>query len=124
MRACACVCVRYVQLAGQSSSSTLQIKTEELSRQYKEQLNSMRHEKDQEIQRLRVSSATMVCSQGSGDGRTAQRDMQGWRCVKFHCQHSCQTGCILRFTVASDDIPAKRGLSAVPASVFSICPCE
>lgn len=51
-----------MQLAGQSSSATLQIKTEELSRQYKEQLNTMRQEKDLEIQRLRVSSATTVAS--------------------------------------------------------------
>lgn len=42
------------QLAGQGSSSTLHIKTEELSRQYREQLEAMRREKDQEIQRLRV----------------------------------------------------------------------
>lgn len=42
------------QLAGQGSSASLQIKTEELSRQYKEQLSAMRQEKDQEIQRLRV----------------------------------------------------------------------
>lgn len=42
------------QLAGQSSSSTLQIKTEELSRQYRDQLAAMREEKDREIQRLRV----------------------------------------------------------------------
>lgn len=49
-----CLFVLCVQLAGQSSSSTLQIKTEELSRQYKDQLSAMRQEKDQEIQRLRV----------------------------------------------------------------------
>lgn len=42
------------QLAGQGSSASLQIKTEELSRQYREQLSAMRQEKDQEIQRLRV----------------------------------------------------------------------
>ncbi|XP_035804613.1 protein POF1B [Amphiprion ocellaris] len=41
------------KLAGQASSSTLQVKTEELSRQYNEQLSAMRQEKDQEIQRLR-----------------------------------------------------------------------
>lgn len=41
------------KLAGQASSSTLQVKTEELSRQYNDQLNAMRQEKDQEIQRLR-----------------------------------------------------------------------
>lgn len=43
-----------LQLAGQASSSTLHIKTEELSRQYKEQLDTMKQEKDEEIQRLRV----------------------------------------------------------------------
>uniref|UniRef100_UPI0037E93C49 protein POF1B n=1 Tax=Semicossyphus pulcher TaxID=241346 RepID=UPI0037E93C49 len=42
------------KLAGQASSSTLHIKTEELSRQYNDQLDSMRKEKDQEIQRLRT----------------------------------------------------------------------
>ncbi|KAJ4921452.1 hypothetical protein JOQ06_022484, partial [Pogonophryne albipinna] len=41
------------KLAGQASSSTLHVKTEELSRQYKDQLSAMRDEKDQEIQRLR-----------------------------------------------------------------------
>ncbi|XP_037543692.1 protein POF1B isoform X2 [Nematolebias whitei] len=41
------------KLSGQASSATLQIKTEELSRQYNDQLSSMRQEKDQEIQRLR-----------------------------------------------------------------------
>lgn len=41
------------KLAGQGSSTTLHIKTEELSRQYKDQLSSLRQEKDQEIQRLR-----------------------------------------------------------------------
>ncbi|XP_029029029.1 protein POF1B [Betta splendens] len=41
------------KLAGQASSSTLHIKTEELSRQYKDQLDSMKQEKDEEIQRLR-----------------------------------------------------------------------
>ncbi|XP_034539017.1 protein POF1B isoform X2 [Notolabrus celidotus] len=42
------------KLAGQGSSSSLQIKTEELSRQYRDQLDSMRQEKDKEIQRLRT----------------------------------------------------------------------
>ncbi|KAM9728961.1 protein POF1B isoform 1-T1 [Menidia menidia] len=41
------------KLSGQSSSTTLHIKTEELSRQYNEQLSAMQQEKDQEIQRLR-----------------------------------------------------------------------
>lgn len=39
---------------GQGSSSTLHIKTEELSRQYNEQLNIIQQEKDKEIQKLRV----------------------------------------------------------------------
>lgn len=42
------------QVAGQASSTTLHIKTEELSRQYNEQLSAMRAEKDKEIERLRV----------------------------------------------------------------------
>ncbi|XP_035035001.1 protein POF1B [Hippoglossus stenolepis] len=42
------------KLAGQGSSTTLHIKTEELSRQYKEQLSTMRQEKDTEITRLRT----------------------------------------------------------------------
>uniref|UniRef100_A0A672YQ68 POF1B actin binding protein n=2 Tax=Sphaeramia orbicularis TaxID=375764 RepID=A0A672YQ68_9TELE len=42
------------KLAGQSSNATLQIKTEELSRQYNEQLSTMRQEKDLEIQNLRA----------------------------------------------------------------------
>ncbi|XP_031729997.1 protein POF1B [Anarrhichthys ocellatus] len=41
------------KLAGQGSSTTLHLKTEELSRQYKDQLSTMKNEKDQEIQRLR-----------------------------------------------------------------------
>ncbi|XP_019728622.1 protein POF1B-like isoform X1 [Hippocampus comes] len=39
---------------GQSNSSTLHIKTEELSRQFNEQLSIMKQEKEQEIQRLRT----------------------------------------------------------------------
>ncbi|XP_037125906.1 protein POF1B [Syngnathus acus] len=39
---------------GQSNSSTLHIKTEELSRQFNEQLGTMKQEKDQEILRLRT----------------------------------------------------------------------
>uniref|UniRef100_A0A1A8KIE3 Premature ovarian failure, 1B n=2 Tax=Nothobranchius TaxID=28779 RepID=A0A1A8KIE3_NOTKU len=45
------------KLEGQSSNATLQIKTEELSRQYSDQLSAMRNEKDQEIQRLRSQIA-------------------------------------------------------------------
>ncbi|XP_036975746.1 protein POF1B isoform X3 [Acanthopagrus latus] len=47
------------KLAGQANSSSLQIKTEELSRQYQDQLSSMRKEKDLEIQRLRTQITTM-----------------------------------------------------------------
>ncbi|XP_010735684.3 protein POF1B isoform X2 [Larimichthys crocea] len=50
------------KLAGQASSTTLHIKTEELSRQYKDQLKAMREEKDQEIQRLR-SQITKIQTQ-------------------------------------------------------------
>ncbi|CAF95798.1 unnamed protein product, partial [Tetraodon nigroviridis] len=50
---------RQLQLAGQSSSSTLQIKTDELSRQYRDQLAAMREEKDREIQRLRTQVTTI-----------------------------------------------------------------
>eukprot|EP00064_Thunnus_orientalis_P015692 superscaffoldBa00002959_g15749 len=39
--------------SGQASSSALHIKTEELSRQYNDQLSTMRQEKDREIERLR-----------------------------------------------------------------------
>ncbi|XP_058483670.1 protein POF1B [Solea solea] len=42
------------KLAGQGNSTTLHLKTEELSRQYSDQLKSIREEKDQEIQRLRT----------------------------------------------------------------------
>lgn len=48
-----------LQLSGQASGATLQIKTEELSRQYNDQLSAMRQEKDQEIQRLRVRGAEL-----------------------------------------------------------------
>uniref|UniRef100_A0A3B3ZWU5 POF1B helix-loop-helix domain-containing protein n=1 Tax=Periophthalmus magnuspinnatus TaxID=409849 RepID=A0A3B3ZWU5_9GOBI len=47
------------KMAGQANSSTLQIKTEELSRQYHEDLNSMREEKDREIEKLKSQMARM-----------------------------------------------------------------
>ncbi|XP_063059023.1 protein POF1B isoform X2 [Engraulis encrasicolus] len=45
---------RQLQLAGQCSSSTLQAKTEELSRQYNQMLSSLREEKDKELQSMRT----------------------------------------------------------------------
>uniref|UniRef100_A0A3B4U108 POF1B actin binding protein n=1 Tax=Seriola dumerili TaxID=41447 RepID=A0A3B4U108_SERDU len=63
------------KLAGQSSSSTLHIKTEELSRQYKEQLSSIRQEKDQEIQRLRTQ-ITRVQTEVTGDRSSSEKSLQ------------------------------------------------
>ncbi|KAI3374015.1 hypothetical protein L3Q82_022571 [Scortum barcoo] len=63
------------KLAGQGSSSTLHIRTEELSRQYKEQLDSMRQEKDQEIQRLRTQITriqTEVTTEKSSSDKSLQ----------------------------------------------------
>uniref|UniRef100_A0A672RW14 POF1B helix-loop-helix domain-containing protein n=1 Tax=Sinocyclocheilus grahami TaxID=75366 RepID=A0A672RW14_SINGR len=42
------------QLAGQCSSSTVQIKTQELSREYEQMLNDLREEKDRELKNLRT----------------------------------------------------------------------
>ncbi|TWW75224.1 Protein POF1B [Takifugu flavidus] len=67
------VCVE--QLAGQSSSSTLQIKTEELSRQYRDQLSTMREEKDREIQRLRTQITT-IQTDTSSTKSSAERSLQ------------------------------------------------
>ncbi|KAK2881903.1 hypothetical protein Q8A73_022413 [Channa argus] len=47
------------KLAGQDSSTTFHIKTEELSRQYTDQLSSLRREKDEELKRLRSQVARM-----------------------------------------------------------------
>ncbi|KAL2094177.1 hypothetical protein ACEWY4_008896 [Coilia grayii] len=47
------------KLAGQCSSSSLQAKTEELSRQYKQMLSSLREEKDKELQSLRTQLIKM-----------------------------------------------------------------
>ncbi|XP_020796763.2 protein POF1B [Boleophthalmus pectinirostris] len=69
------------KLAGQASSSSLQIKTEELSRQYREDLNSMKEEKDREIEKLksqisrlqtRVTSSTTTTTQSSSAGRSLE----------------------------------------------------
>ncbi|XP_069002044.1 protein POF1B isoform X3 [Embiotoca jacksoni] len=63
------------KLSGQGSSTTLHIKTEELSRQYKDQLSAMRQEKDQEIQRLRTqitSISTEVTTKNSSSEKSLQ----------------------------------------------------
>ncbi|XP_038563530.1 protein POF1B isoform X1 [Micropterus salmoides] len=64
------------KLAGQGSSSTLHIKTEELSRQYKEQLNSMREQKDQEIQRLRSQITTIQTEVSSSSKSSSDKSLQ------------------------------------------------
>ncbi|KAM3600987.1 uncharacterized protein V6R79_005621 [Siganus canaliculatus] len=63
------------KLAGQSSSSTLQIRTEELSRQYQDQLQSMREEKDREIQRLRTQITT-IQTQVTTTSSSAEQSLQ------------------------------------------------
>ncbi|XP_049447844.1 protein POF1B isoform X1 [Epinephelus fuscoguttatus] len=65
------------KLAGQSSSTTLHIKTEELSRQYKDQLSSMKQEKDAEIQRLKnqitkITTTTTTTSEKSSSEKSLQ----------------------------------------------------
>uniref|UniRef100_A0A8D3CJ95 POF1B actin binding protein n=1 Tax=Scophthalmus maximus TaxID=52904 RepID=A0A8D3CJ95_SCOMX len=64
-----------VQLSGQASSTTLHIKTEELSRQYKDQLSSIRQEKDQEIQRLRTQ-ITRIQTEVSSEKSSSDRSLQ------------------------------------------------
>ncbi|XP_042354953.1 protein POF1B isoform X2 [Plectropomus leopardus] len=63
------------KLAGQGSSSTLHIKTEELSRQYRDQLNSMREEKDREITRLR-SQITKIQTEVTTDRSSSEKSLQ------------------------------------------------
>ncbi|XP_071361901.1 protein POF1B [Trachinotus anak] len=63
------------KLAGQGSSSTLHIKTEELSRQYNEQLSSIRQEKDLEIQRLRTQ-ITRIQTEVSSDKSSSEKSLQ------------------------------------------------
>nr|XP_046266353.1 protein POF1B isoform X2 [Scatophagus argus] len=63
------------KLVGQGSSTTLQIKTEELSRQYKDQLSTMRQEKDQEIQRLQSQIAT-IQTQVSSTNSSTEKSLQ------------------------------------------------
>ncbi|XP_029556452.1 protein POF1B isoform X3 [Salmo trutta] len=58
------------KLAGQYSSSTIQMNTEELSRQYSEQLAALRQEKDKELQSLRTQLmriTTEYTTERSGD---------------------------------------------------------
>ncbi|XP_074529097.1 protein POF1B isoform X3 [Halichoeres trimaculatus] len=64
------------KLAGQSSSSTLQIKTEELSRQYKDQLEAMRREKDQEIQRLRTQVTRIQTEITTTEKSSSEKSLQ------------------------------------------------
>ncbi|XP_029925383.1 protein POF1B isoform X2 [Myripristis murdjan] len=63
------------KLAGQASSSTLQVKTEELSRQYNEQLNSMREEKDRELQSLR-SQLTKIQTTVTTERSSTEKSLQ------------------------------------------------
>ncbi|XP_040006944.1 protein POF1B-like [Xiphias gladius] len=63
------------KLAGQGSSSTLHIKTEELSRQYNEQLSAIRQEKDHEIQRLR-SQMTLIQTEVSSEKSSSEKSLQ------------------------------------------------
>ncbi|XP_040908396.1 protein POF1B isoform X2 [Toxotes jaculatrix] len=63
------------KLAGQGSNSTLHIKTEELSRQYNEQLSTIRQEKDQEIQRLR-SQITRMQTEVSSERSSSEKSLQ------------------------------------------------
>ncbi|XP_061596260.1 protein POF1B isoform X2 [Cololabis saira] len=61
------------KLAGQGSS-TLHIKTEELSRQYNQQLSTMREEKDLEIQRLR-SQITKIQTEVSSSQSSTEKSL-------------------------------------------------
>ncbi|KAM4620986.1 protein POF1B isoform 2-T2 [Polymixia lowei] len=63
------------KLAGQASSSSLQVKTEELSRQYSEQLNAMRLEKDKELQSLR-SQMTRMTTEVSTERTSSEKSLQ------------------------------------------------
>ncbi|KAF0022979.1 hypothetical protein F2P81_024960 [Scophthalmus maximus] len=62
-------------LRQKASSTTLHIKTEELSRQYKDQLSSIRQEKDQEIQRLRTQ-ITRIQTEVSSEKSSSDRSLQ------------------------------------------------
>ncbi|KAG7515426.1 hypothetical protein JOB18_007968 [Solea senegalensis] len=67
------------KLAGQGNSTTLHLKTEELSRQYNDQLKSIREEKDQEIQRLRTQITriqTEVRTERTSSSSSSERSLQ------------------------------------------------
>ncbi|KAL7389938.1 hypothetical protein ABVT39_012212 [Epinephelus coioides] len=66
------------KLAGQGSSTTLHIKTEELSRQYKDQLSSMKQEKDAEIQRLKnqITKITTTTTTTTSEKSSAEKSLQ------------------------------------------------
>ncbi|KAL3970624.1 KH domain-containing, RNA-binding, signal transduction-associated protein 1 [Sarotherodon galilaeus] len=63
------------KLSGQGSSSTFQIKTEELSRQYKEQLSTLTQEKDREIERLRTQ-ITRIQTEVTTDRSSSEKSLQ------------------------------------------------
>ncbi|XP_039474631.1 protein POF1B isoform X2 [Oreochromis aureus] len=63
------------KLSGQGSSSTFQIKTEELSRQYKEQLSALTREKDREIERLRTQ-ITRIQTEVTTDRSSSEKSLQ------------------------------------------------
>ncbi|CAI5642697.1 protein POF1B isoform X2 [Oreochromis niloticus] len=63
------------KLSGQGSSSTFQIKTEELSRQYKEQLSALTQEKDREIERLRTQ-ITRIQTEVTTDRSSSEKSLQ------------------------------------------------
>ncbi|XP_034033799.1 protein POF1B isoform X2 [Thalassophryne amazonica] len=63
------------KLAGQSSSATLQIKTQELSRQYSQQLSAMQQEKDREIQKLR-SQITRIQTEVTTGRSSSEQSLQ------------------------------------------------
>ncbi|KAK2828430.1 hypothetical protein Q5P01_019464 [Channa striata] len=63
------------KLLSQDSSTTVHIKTEELSRQYNDQLNSLRQEKEEEIKSLRTKITRMqteVTTEKSSSDRSLQ----------------------------------------------------
>ncbi|XP_049894983.1 protein POF1B isoform X3 [Epinephelus moara] len=66
------------KLAGQGSSTTLHIKTEELSRQYKDQLSSMKQEKDAEIQRLKnqITKITTTTTTTTSEKSSSEKSLQ------------------------------------------------
>ncbi|XP_030602829.1 protein POF1B isoform X2 [Archocentrus centrarchus] len=63
------------KLTGQGNSTTLHIRTEELSRQYSEQLSTMKQEKDREIERLR-SQITRIQTEVSTDRSSSEKSLQ------------------------------------------------